>query len=73
MSTAHTAARSAADPTLRIPPPPRLARRPSRTSGPTITQARLLDALREASLVGMATLALCWGLAELVMVLLGAD
>jgi hypothetical protein len=74
MSTARTASR--VDPTLSIPPPPpRVVYRPGsprrRPEATLLRSRRLLDALREASLVGMAALALFWGLAELALLLLG--
>jgi len=64
MSRIHTADR----PFLHIPPPPMA--RPARLRGLRPAAAPLLDALREASLAGMATLGFAWGMAELAFVLL---
>lgn len=59
--------RTADHPFVHIPPPPC---RPARPHADRPAAAALLDALREASLAGMAALGFAWGLAELAFVLL---
>lgn len=60
--------RSADHPFVHIPPPPARPARlhPDRPAA----AAALLEALREASLAGMAALGFAWGLAELAFLLL---
>ena len=58
------------DPSLLIPAPP--LRCPSaRACFPPGTGRRVVEAVREASLVGTVALAASWGLAELALLLLG--
>lgn len=52
---------------VHIPPPPA---RPARLHADRPAATALLEALREASLAGMAALGFAWGLAELAFVLL---
>lgn len=52
---------------VHIPPPPA---RPARLHAGRPSGAALSDALREASLAGMAALGFAWGMAELAFILL---